>query len=107
MALVVGLRTLATDEAEIELIGPRQKSWNLPLVVLEPVFTAARDAARSAADCCLQHRYPCVLIGEITGQIDFERRLHVEERFRLFTHGDLRDLQGINELIAGELKAGR
>ena len=46
-----------------------------------------------------------VLVAHVALQIDLVRRLHVEERFRLVLHRDLRDLERIDEFIGRELEA--
>jgi len=55
----------------------------------------------------LQHRDPRHLVGEIAFQVDLRRRLDIEEGFGLVLHADLRDLERVDELFGGELKARR
>src|SRR5205807_2053925 len=93
--------------AEIYLLGTSQQGRDLVAEACKPILAAAGNAAGRATDRRLQHRHPGILIGKISRQINLERRLYIEESFRLFTHGDLRNLQWVDEFVARELKARR
>src|SRR5205807_1240389 len=74
-----------------------RRAWRPLLMAVE--LSAAFDPARFAARRRLQHRHPRVLETVIALEIDLVRRLNIEQRLGLVLHGELRDLQGIDELV--------
>ena len=98
--LLFGLRTLAGRRSGSRVAAARARKpgiWSLK-ASSQSCRAPGRPPACSPI-AALQHRHPGVLIRQIARQIDLVRRLHIEERFGLFAHGDLRDLERIDELV--------
>ena len=111
--LLVRLGPLAADEVEAEFLALLQQRRDLVLDRLEPVVGLARqvvgaeDALRRTSPGRSAASAPTVLVGQVARQVDLVRRLHVEQGLGLVLDADLRDLERVDELLAGELEAGR